>query len=415
MTEPERILGEPLWRELCATYREWVRRDRFRGTGPREADDDDPGRLIAQFIGGLLQAHAHGELYPRVAQATCDLKSTFNELLACDIVLRRHNVLTMVEARQLALTHFGFMVLPELLLEVFITEGSAAGFARRDALFASARCADWRELEDWVSTEAHCRVIAEGLLQLLLRDVGHRTLESFFGVERGELGYRTSVHRMFTGHGAALPVREYAASAGTVRVRVVRYLDASDADIRAYEWHAALWTPTDKDVPSAAACGMVYVLPREEGLCAASPADLKFASDTMADADFLQVLAFLTQCPDAEDCMDAGDLCFVWLWERRGDAPSGLGAELLNLTAKDLKKRFPKLAVLVANAQPAQFPAGAIELEPPAIQVQRQEATERLEQLLETTAAHRRLNGRLRVISMRERISRAELCAVMYD
>ena len=70
---------------------------------------------------------------------------------------------------------------------------------------------------------------------------------------------------------------------------------------------------------------------------AAGKWDLMAAAD-LADVDLLQVTAFFEQHHDAEALIDAGDLAFVWLWERSSGARAGVGQACLRAALTDLRR-----------------------------------------------------------------------------
>jgi hypothetical protein len=100
---------------------------------------------------------------------------------------------------------------------------------------------------------------------------------------------------------------------------------------------------------------MVYVLPREGGYADCTASDLRWASDAVADADVAQMMAFLQQTPDVPDLLNRGDLCFIWLWERREGTERGIGAQCLDSALTELKKRFRSLKTVVVSLQPWQL------------------------------------------------------------
>jgi hypothetical protein len=93
--------------------------------------------------------------------------------------------------------------------------------------------------------------------------------------------------------------------------------------LTAYEWSAKL-TGADQAL-NAIACGMVYIFEREDGVAIGNRSDLLCAADSVADTDVLQK-RLLTQHSDADAVINDGDLCFVWLWERRNGTTPGIGA-----------------------------------------------------------------------------------------
>ncbi|HGF4015345.1 hypothetical protein K6L09_32780 [Burkholderia cepacia] len=173
--------------------------------------------------------------------------------------------------------------------------------------------------------------------------------------KRNEWGYFQWWPEAFTGWGIALKTHAVKVLNGTATTRALRY-DDCDSDVKPYEWMTALEASESQKIPDAVACGMVYVLPRVDGYTDCSLSDLRWASDAVSDTDVAQMLAFLEQTADVSDLLQRGDLCFVWLWERREGSEKGLGAKVLEAALVDLKKRFRGLKTLIVSMVPA--PAG---------------------------------------------------------
>lgn len=245
--------------------------------------------------------------------------------------------------------------------------------------------------------------LALGLQAVLLECAGHLPLWALYQQRVSEYGYRGWWPGSFSGAGEPLKPRAYKTPNGNVEVKVGRYMDGPQGGIRPYEWHAELRldSTSKEEMPDAVACGMVYVLERYRGMLRSTPNDLRWAADQVADTDVAQVLGFLQQHPDAEGDMEEGDLCFLWLWERKVRTPNGLGAEVLTQALKDLKKRFRSVRTLIVNLQPSQFDERALPSDPPEIEVARIDAIERIESAVRAMAPESALNGELRFIRKR--------------
>jgi len=178
-----------------------------------------------------------------------------------------------------------------------------------------------------------------------------------------------------SGAGRKLPTRVIEREGYSVSVSVSRYEEVECA-VTAYEWQGTLTLPGAIE-PDAAACGMVYVFDREDGMLAGGLSDLIMASDSMTDEDVMQAKAFITQNDDAADVIEQSDLCFVWLWERRGGTEGGIGAKCLAVALEDLRRRFKKIRTVVFNAHPGQFVARR-GIEPPMVTLERHTAVESL-------------------------------------
>ncbi|MBK1902258.1 MULTISPECIES: hypothetical protein [Burkholderia] len=216
--------------------------------------------------------------------------------------------------------------------------------------------------------------------------------------ERNDWGYFQWWPDAFTGWGTPLKPHAAKVLSGIATTRVLRY-DDCDSDVKPYEWMTGFEASESQIIPDAVACGMVYVLPREGGYANCSFSDLRWASDAVSDTDVAQMVAFLTDTADASDLVQCGDLCFVWLWERRQGSEKGLGAKVLEAALVDLKKRFRGLKTLIVSLVPA--PAGP--------EGQRTASSQRASAALRTYAEKARLHTRfgdraqLRFIHPKER------------
>jgi hypothetical protein len=186
-------------------------------------------------------------------------------------------------------------------------------------MLAESGCENPDDVTRWAHNPANQADLADALLQVLKSKLSRRTIRSFFMVDVASNGYRLWAPQMRAPKGAGTALARHIAptSAGDVGIDVLRYSVEEEVPVRAYEWCAELREDAANETPDAIACGMAYVFKREYGLPTRGEWDLLTAADCMADVDFLQVSAFFEQHTDALTLIDAGDLAFVWLWERR--------------------------------------------------------------------------------------------------
>lgn len=176
------------------------------------------------------------------------------------------------------------------------------------------------ELEN--SDPADRAALADALVATLESKLGQRTIRSFFTIDVAGNGYRLwePGMRASTDSGTAQPRHFVETNAGDVTVELMRYPDEDETHVRAYEWCAELREQASSELPNAIAYGMAYCFDRQSGVPIGGKWDLMTAADCLADADLLQVNAFFEQHEDADALIEAGDLAFMWLWERRRGA-----------------------------------------------------------------------------------------------
>ena len=93
----------------------------------------------------------------------------------------------------------------------------------------------------------------------------------------------------------------------------------------------------------------------------------------------MQVNAFLEQHPDAEALIDAGDLAFVWLWERRRGAHPGAGLACLQAALTDLCRRLRRIRTVVIDLKPYQYVVSDGAGTPATMHIEKLEAMDRLQ------------------------------------
>lgn len=259
---------------------------------------------------------------------------------------------------------------------VFEVAKKSLNTAPAKAALAEVGVGTWGEWASAIVRTSHLDRLAKELAEITKTDLADRTLLSFF--IRSPIAGKFSMWGPWatTGAGRKLPTRVIECDGYSVSVEVARYEDV-ECDVLAYEWEATL-TVAGASQPDAAAVGMVYVFEREDGVAVGGLEDLVIAADAMADSDVIQAKAFITQYDDAADVIETNDLCFVWLWDRRGGAAKGLGAKCLAAALQDLRRRFKKVRTVVFDARPGQFSNWTSAVDPPMVAVEKQTAVENL-------------------------------------
>ena len=399
MRQPQEIVGPAIWNRMEGAFRKWVKWDSYASRMNKPRNVHQAGS-VRELIGNMFHFDAQVGLWKGRERARCTLEMTLGELLSREIVMDDRTTRRPVEVvfmKGLCLTN-----LTSLMGEASSMSCSGEEAERQWAeLAAGAGCGSWREVCSRVAEIDNGVDLSRALMAIVREELADKPLWDFFRRGPSEHGYVSWWPGATTGQGEPLKTRETKSESGIVRTRVARYEDTSDAGVRAYEWSAELRSVSDDVFPSAAACGMVYVLPREEGILMCSPSALRWAADAVADTDVAQVMAFLQQHEDAPERMAEGDLCFVWLWERRGGSERGRGAEVLIAAMGDLKRRFRGLKTVIVNLEPAQFAGQALAQDPPEVQTARQEASEKLERHLHAVAPQQLLKGELRLVASR--------------
>jgi hypothetical protein len=126
------------------------------------------------------------------------------------------------------------------------------------------------------------------------------------------------------------------------------------------------------------------------------------AADALADVDLLQVNAFLQQHDDAQALIEAGDLAFVWLWERRSGARAGAGQACLRAALTDLRRRFRHIRTIVIDLKPYQFVVSDAAGMPTILHVEKLEALDRLQSFVDGLHLDDIVKGHCRYIVNRD-------------
>lgn len=225
--------------------------------------------------------------------------------------------------------------------------------------------------------------ICQILMSDLLAKYGKKTVFEIFEEKRQKSGF----FRWWTGAsydgGSKQKDRFIETDSGLVTIRVRRYSNQPSDLVTAYQWEAYLGQTPEEGLPDAVACGMLYKCLRMRGETMADAEEVLRSSDAVADSDVLQVRAFLDQNEDADELVKIGDLCFVWIWERREATPRGAGIALLKTAIRNLVSRFRCLGIVVIEACPYQFvEADGRYPEPPEVQLMRLDAIDKLQELI---------------------------------
>lgn len=409
----DNILGAPLWLKASGIFREWVKHDDYGGNGVQPRFKQIPTfqsvwELVSCVIneGGLL---SHPTFSMRAEDLNMDM--TIKELLSSCIV-GEHGRSSPLE--KLAVDGLCIANISALLTESSVRSTSKEGQAAFDELVAKSGYGSWETMYVSVLQPGNAVALAQVLMQVFWEETGDRALWSYFKKSAGKDGYRTWWPGADSGAGRSLNPHSIATNSGQVTVRASSYSDMCEPGVMPYEWCAEMHLKPDDAMPDAIAYGMVYVMPRDAGELMCDDSDLRWASDAVSDTDVAQVLAFFRQQIDAHELMEQGDLCFVWLWERREGTPKGIGSECLLAALEDIKKRFRSVRTVIVNLRPGQFTNWGERNEPAVVQVAKQEALEQLEYFVRKLAPQKKLkkNGQLRFI-IKEQLGELETLAAL--
>lgn len=353
---------------LLAQYEKWIEYD-YYGHLMNSEDESSIRKLIEVFAtdqGVIEIAGVDGR--PTVSPPLRDLSQTFSQFLQLSVSVDPRFSIPMQD--------FVRGICCEAPL------GTLVQFALDDAGKAEAQKAmqeigqkNLRSFLDMLG-QPHGRAPYVALLyDKLIEKLGGRTLMSFFLKTRSPEGFYSWNPGMASGEGKALKTHRQEIGGKSLTVSVSRY-EETGGPITSYEWNATLADAAG--AIDAAACGMVYVFDREDGLPLGDLSDLIEASDAVADIDILQTNAFRKQHGDAREIIQSSDLCFVSLWERRAEADKGCGKILLDAAIANLRKRFKKVQTIIIESTPAQFAVWGKGLDPAMVESAKQDALDML-------------------------------------
>jgi hypothetical protein len=295
--------------------------------------------------------------------------------------------------------------IPRLLFEVAgFRDQSDGGVQNYAAPPAEGHGLDRHAVAPEITDPSDRAALADALMATLEARLGRRTVRSFFTVDFAANGYRLWKPglRAPEDAGTALPRHILETSAGSVNVDLRRYPEAEETHVHAYEWCAELREQPSSELPHAIAYGMAYRFDRRGGIPIAGKWELMAAADCLADVDLLQVNAFFEQHEDADALIDAGDLAFVWLWERRNGARPGAGRECLRAALTDLRRRQRGIRTVVIDLKPYQFVVSDSAGTPTAVHIEKLEAVDRLQSFVDGLHLEQWVNGHCRYIVNRD-------------
>lgn len=293
---------------------------------------------------------------------------------------------------------FCWDAVPLVIHDTFVFPRSRGGEQVKQAIIAESNFTSIEELSAFLKEEETVAWLANKFMAQMEESWGSRTLRSFFVIERSPGGFFKWWPGAWTGIGTVLKATVLPTPVGKTTMRVSRY-DDSGLGIKAYEWHAELRANPAAEQPDAIACGMVYVFKRaDDGLPLSGHKQLVATADEVADTDVLQVVSFLDQHDDAEELINESDLCFVWLWERKSGAVKGAGGQCLGAAIRDIKSRFSKVRTVVVDVRPAQFKSWTDQIDPPTVELAKQEAIEAIHGRLHELDLSKLVSGEMRCI-----------------
>ena len=396
---------EPTLRDrLTAVYETWLNQDDF---GQRYVEVCGPAQdngvtSVRQFLEELLQLSSGPNAHIERPAALEHPESTFMQLLGSPLV-------TQVGPRGLvdSVAHHALCLraIPRLLFEAFGHQDQIGKAVRtRAELPTESVGVDRHVFAQGITDPADRAALADTLMAVLKSKLGQRTIRSFFTVDVAGNGYRLWEAQMRApkDSGTALARHVIQTSAGGVSIDLMRYSDDEETHVRAYEWCAELREDAASELPDAVAYGMAYCFERTEGMPVAGKWDLMTAADYLADVDLLQVSAFFEQHHDAEALIDAGDLAFAWLWERRSGAIAGAGEACLRAALTDLRRRLRNIRTVVIDLKPYQYVVSDGAGMPTTLHIEKLEAVDRLQSFVEGLHLDRMVKGHCRYIVNRD-------------
>jgi hypothetical protein len=116
----------------------------------------------------------------------------------------------------------------------------------------------------------------------------------------------------------------------------------------------------------------------------------------------LQVNAFFEQHLDAQSLIDAGDLAFVWLWERRANSRPGAGLACLRAALTDLHRRMRYIRTVVIDVKPYQFVVCDGASMPVGLHLEKLEAVDHLQAFIAGLKLDELVQGECRFIVNRD-------------
>ena len=398
------MIGPTLLQRLVAIYARWLDEDEL-GTPVQLLPGEPPDGTVTsvrEFLEELIHAASGPDAVIELPAALKHPDSTFGQLLASSLVTQLG---PPVPVESMARQCLCVQVIPRLLVEGLRFQEDIDNGARR---CEPPLAEDGHENHDnfvrWLDNPANQAGLADALHQILKSKLSQRSIRSFFTVDVGDNGYRRWTPRMRAPEGAGTGLARHVVptSSGDVNIDVLRYAVDEETPVRAYEWCAELREDAASETPDAIAYGMAYTFERERGVPFGGQGDLLTAADCVTDVDLLQVNAFFEQHPDAPMLIEAGDLAFVWLWERRANSRPGAGWACLQAALTDLRRRMRRIRTVVIDLKPYQFAVCDGAGMPASLHIEKLEAVDRLQAFIAGLRLDELLDVQCRFIVNRE-------------
>ena len=396
---------EPTLRyRLTAVYETWLDRDDL---GQRYVEvcshrQDARPTSVRQFLEDLLRLSSGPNAQIERPAALEHPDSTLMQLLGSPLVTPA-GVRGLVES--VAHHALCLQAIPRLLFEASENQDrSDFGVPTRAAMVPQNKAVDRNDFAPGINDPSECAALADLLMKVFKSRLGQRTIRSFFTVDPASNGYRLWAPQMRAPKesGTSLAPHVIQTSAGDVTVDLMRYADDEHTHVRAYEWCAELREDVSNGLPDAVAYGMAYSFDRKDGAPVGGKWELMTAADCLADVDLLQVSAFFDQHEDAEALIDAGDLAFVWLWERRDGARPGAGQACLRAALTDLCRRQRRIRTVVIDLKPYQYVVSDGAGTPTSVHIEKLEAMDRLQSFVDGLHVDQLVKGHCRYIVNRD-------------
>ena len=393
------MIEPPLRDRLIAVYTTWLDQDDFgqRYMAVLSPAQDSTLTSVRQFLEELLRLSSGPNAQIERPAALEHPDSTFMQLIGSPLVTQTGPVGLVESVAHRALCT---RVIPRLLVEVLGNQDQTNADAHACTEPSMANTGVDRQ----AISDPDRAALADSLMAVLKHKLGPRTIRSFFTVDVAGNGYRLWKPQMRAPKDAGIALARHVVQtdAGIVTTDLLRYPDDEETHVRAYEWCAELREIAASEHPAAVAYGMVYCFERREGIPVGGKWDLMTAADYFADVDLLQVNAFFDQHDDAESLIEAGDLAFVWLWERSSGARAGAGQACLRAALTDLRRRLRSVRTVVIDLKPYQYVVSDSVGMPTALHIEKLEAVDRLQSFVDALYLDRLVKGHCRYIVNRD-------------
>ena len=398
------MIGPTLLDRLVAVYAGWLDQDELgvHFLGSNGLQPDGQVTSVREFLEDLIRAASGPDAVFELPAALKHPDGTLGQLLGSSLLTHSGRP---VPVEAMARQKLCLQVVPMLLSEgLGFRDEIDNGAQVRARILAESGCKDSDAFTQWIHDPVNHAGLADTLMKVLKSTLSQRTVRSFFMVDVASNGYRRWAPYTRAPRDAGTPLARRIAhtSAGDVSIEVLRYAVDEDVPVRAYEWCAELREEATSETPDAIAYGMAYAFEREHGIPAGGQWDLLTAADCLTDVDLLQANAFFEQHPDAQTLIEAGDLAFVWLWERRAGVRPGAGRACLQAGLTDLRRRLRRIRTVVIDLKPYQYVVSDGAGMPATLHVEKLEAVDRLQAFVAGLHLDEMLEGHCRFIVNRE-------------